>query len=101
VSLDLFAVVAPGLEDICAAELAALGLAPTALPGGVAFSGDVHALAAANLHLATATRVLVRLGEFQAPGFPELPRRASTSRSPPTSRASTTPAASASESLRA
>lgn len=75
-SLDLFAVVAPGLGDICLGELAAIGVHGTMLPGGVAFTGDVHVLAAANLRLATATRVLVRLGEFHAPGFPELHRRA-------------------------
>lgn len=75
-SLDLFAVVAPGLEDICAAELTALGAAANQLPGGVAFTGDARLLAAANLRLTTATRVLVRLGEFHAPGFPELHRRA-------------------------
>jgi putative N6-adenine-specific DNA methylase len=112
---DLFAVVAPGLEATCAAELAALGVPARALPGGVAFTGDATALALANLRLATATRVLVRLGEFHAAAFSELHSRAarlpweqyfagppaSPSRPPPTSLASTTPAASASELLKA
>mgnify|MGYP000325965096 CR=1 FL=1 len=75
-TLDLFAVVAPGLGDICVAELGALDIPARQLPGGVAFTGDVATLARANLHLATATRVLVRIGEFAAPGFPELHRRA-------------------------
>jgi putative N6-adenine-specific DNA methylase len=76
VTLDLFAVVAPGLEDICAAELAALPVARVrVVPGGVEFVADLAGLAAANLRLATATRVLVRLGEFHAPGFPELHAR--------------------------
>lgn len=70
--LELFAVTQPGLEDICAEELAALGLAGQQLPGGVAFTGELDALAAANLRLSVATRVLVRIGEFRAPGFPEL-----------------------------
>jgi putative N6-adenine-specific DNA methylase len=76
VTLDLFAVVAPGLGDICAAELIALGVTPQQVPGGVAFTGDARTLAAANLHLTTATRVLVRLGEFHAAAFSELHTRA-------------------------
>ncbi len=70
--LDLFAVTQPGLEDICAAELAELGLAGQIVPGGVSFAGELADLAAANLRLGVATRVLVRVGEFRAPGFPEL-----------------------------
>ena len=70
--LDLFAVTQPGLEDICAAELAELGLAGQIVPGGVAFTAELAGLAAANLRLDVATRVLVRIGEFRAPGFPEL-----------------------------
>lgn len=70
--LDLFAVSQPGLEDICAAELAELGLPGTVVPGGVSFSAELAGLARANLGLGVATRVLVRIGEFRAPGFPEL-----------------------------
>ena len=41
-SLELFAVTQPGLEDICAAELRQLGLGPgTIVPGGVAFTGEL------------------------------------------------------------
>lgn len=78
-TLDCYAVTAPGLETVTAAELTALGLLPTAAePGGVAFTTDHRGLYAANLHLRTASRVLVRLGTFEAKGFPELERRART-----------------------
>lgn len=74
---DLFAVVAPGLAACTAQELFALGLlpapdAPGVEPGGVTFSGDRTAIYRANLHLRTANRLLVRLGQFRAVGFEEL-----------------------------
>ena len=74
---ELFAVVAPGLAAYTAQELLALGLlpapdAPSVEPGGVTFAGDRTAIYRANLHLRTANRVLVRLGEFRAVGFDEL-----------------------------
>lgn len=73
---ELFAVALPGLEPIVAAELDGLGLGPArVVPGGVAFRGDWRRLVAANLHLRTATRVLVRLAEFTAVSFPTLSRR--------------------------
>jgi len=73
VPLDLFAVIQPGLEDLCAAELAGLDVGPCVThPGGVAFSGEIGDVARVNLHSSVATRVLVRVGEFRAPGFPEL-----------------------------
>lgn len=71
-ALSCFAVTAPGLEDLCAAELTALGLHGTAEPGGVTFSGGPAALARANLWLRTASRVLVRVAEFRATAFFEL-----------------------------
>jgi len=89
-----FAVASPGLAPYTAQELHKLGLLPT-LPtippptargqiqaaddehGGVEFSGDLEALYRANLHLRTANRVLVRLGDFAAIGFTELRKRAS------------------------
>jgi putative N6-adenine-specific DNA methylase len=75
--LDCWAVTHPGVEAITAAELAALGLAPGATePGGVAFRADRAGLMRANLHLRTASRVLVRVAEFHAAGFAELERRA-------------------------
>ena len=99
VSLDhFFAVTAPGVAPYTAQELRRLGLLPAEaagsragrkaaqrapqhggerdLQGGVAFAGDRAALYRANLHLRTANRILVRLGEFPAVGFVELRRRA-------------------------
>ncbi len=86
----LFAVTAPGLEPFTARELHELELVPESTQpttndvhpgfesdGGVAFSGDLAALYRANLHLRTASRILVRLGEFDAVGFSELRKRAS------------------------
>ena len=72
-----FIITAPGLEAICGTEAVALGLEEV-LPaiGGVAFSGGLRELYAANLHLRTATRILVRLGDFKATDFPELFRKA-------------------------
>lgn len=89
----LFAVTAPGLAPFTARELQQLDLLPTVPParpaaldakprpaddmhGGVEFTGDRRALYRANLHLRTANRVLLRLGDFPAVGFTELRRRA-------------------------
>ena len=89
----LFAVVAPGLGPYTAQELHKLALLP-GQPGtfqpdrsgaghapddersGIEFAGERRALYRANLHLRTASRVLVRLGDFPAVGFTELRRRA-------------------------
>ena len=89
-----FAVTAPGLEPLTAQELRQLKLLPAAeagqgkdrrsswsLPGetagGISFEGELEALYRANLHLRTASRVLVRLGEFVAVSFPEFVKKAS------------------------
>ena len=74
--LALFAVTAPGLEPLCAAELRALGIAGTGEPGGVAWTGTREEMYAANLRLRTASRVLVRVGQFNARSFIELERHA-------------------------
>ncbi|HHY58014.1 MAG TPA: hypothetical protein GYA08_21565 [Chloroflexi bacterium] len=79
--LELFVVTAPGLAPLCAAEIRAhalLGslLSPQVQSGGVAVRGDLSALYRANLHLRTASRVLVRLGEFHAENFTQLRTRA-------------------------
>lgn len=74
---QFFVITAPGLEEICGVEAVALGLdevRPTS--GGVAFSGGLRELYLANLHLRTATRILVRIGELKATDFPELFRKA-------------------------
>jgi putative N6-adenine-specific DNA methylase len=70
--LAAFAVTAPGLEPICAAELLALGIRGTVEDGGVAWKGDMESVARANLWLRTASRVLVRVAEFTAKAFFEL-----------------------------
>lgn len=81
---DLFAVAAPGLESITGQELYQLGLMAggEASPdvqlqsGGAAFKGEQRELYLANLWLRSASRVLVRLGEFHAASFPELRKKA-------------------------
>jgi putative N6-adenine-specific DNA methylase len=67
-----FAVTAPGLEFLCAAELRALGIRGTPDEGGVEWEGSIDSIARANLWLRTASRVLVRVAEFRATAFYEL-----------------------------
>lgn len=74
--LPLFAVAAPGLEAICAAELRALGIEAAAEPGGAAWEGTPDDLHRANLWLRTASRVVVRAATFHARSFIELERHA-------------------------
>ena len=76
-SWSAFAITAPGIAPVTAAELTALGIphdAPT--PDGVAFAADFRTIALVNLWLRTASRVIVRLGEFKAQGFAELEKGA-------------------------
>jgi putative N6-adenine-specific DNA methylase len=73
----LFVIAAPGLESVCAGELSALGAAGIAVQrGGVAYRGQLADLYRANLHLRSATRVLVRFARFRARAFPDLYRQA-------------------------
>lgn len=72
---EYFAVTAPGLETLCAAELAGLPLSCRQWrvePGGVAFAGKLEDCWLANLHLRTATRILMRIGTFKAAAFHRL-----------------------------
>lgn len=72
-----FAVAAPGLAPLVAAELRALGVRPGAVEdAGVAFDATDVQLWAANLWLRTASRVLVRVAAFEATAFHELERLA-------------------------
>ena len=72
-----FAVTAPGLEPLAAAELRALHAPLVRVePGGVSFGGGIEQLYAANVHLRTASRVVVRVAGFHASTFHELERRA-------------------------
>ena len=73
---SIFAVTAPGLESLAAAELAELGILGEAEAGGVAWEGDLASLCRANLELRVASRVLVRVAEFRARTFYELERHA-------------------------
>ena len=63
----LFAVCPPGLEPILSGEMDA-----EASAGGVETEGDLLRAARLNLTLRTATRVLVRLGDFPATTFAEM-----------------------------
>lgn len=74
--LSAFAITAPGLESLCARELAALGIPGTVEPGGVAWTGSLESVATANLWLRTASRVIVRAAAFRARTFFELERHA-------------------------
>jgi putative N6-adenine-specific DNA methylase len=75
--LDCYAVTTPRLEALAAAELSGLGLVPGATePGGVPFRAGPAGLYAANLHLRTVSRVLVRVAGFHADAFHELERHA-------------------------
>jgi putative N6-adenine-specific DNA methylase len=72
--MRLFAVAAPGLESVVAAELRALGLGGVEVPGGVALEGDREAVWRANLGSRVATRILVRLGEARVTDLARLRR---------------------------
>ena len=67
-----FAVTAPGLESLCAAELRGLEVRSTVEDGGVRWDGSIASIARANLWLRTASRVLVRVAEFRATAFFEV-----------------------------
>lgn len=68
-----YAVAAPGLEGLVAAELGPHVAAPVAPDtGGVAFGATRGELYAVNLWSRVASRVLVRLAEFEAKHFAEL-----------------------------
>jgi putative N6-adenine-specific DNA methylase len=73
---QFYAVVSPGLESVCAAELSGLEITPQQVTtGGVAFAGRLRDLYLANLWLRTASRILVRFAEFRSRDFPDLYRR--------------------------
>jgi putative N6-adenine-specific DNA methylase len=76
-----FAVTAPGLKQVAAQELLALGIQPSHMDGdtpagGVEFDGALSDLYRANLHLRSVNRVLLRLGQFYAAAFSELRKKA-------------------------
>jgi putative N6-adenine-specific DNA methylase len=70
--------VAPGLESLALTEALALGLPaePAAGGGGIEWRGDLASVLRANLGLRIASRVLVRVAEFEATSFAALEREA-------------------------
>ncbi|MEM9425432.1 MAG: class I SAM-dependent RNA methyltransferase [Pseudomonadota bacterium] len=76
-TLDLFLVVAPGLEAMLAEEAREHGFQVTGTtPGGVMLTGDWSQVWRANLVLRGATRVLVRVAAFRAMHLAQLDKRA-------------------------
>jgi putative N6-adenine-specific DNA methylase len=76
-TVQAFAVAAPGLESFVARELDALAIKGAKVTeGGVEFPATRRQIYKANLHLRTASRVLVRLAQFRAISFAELEKRA-------------------------
>ncbi len=76
-TLSLAAITAPGLEPITRRELHRIGLTTgEEAPGLISFGGSLADLARANLHLRTASRVIMRLGHFHARALGELERKA-------------------------
>jgi putative N6-adenine-specific DNA methylase len=71
-----FAACQPGLEPLLVGELQALGAAPRALRGGVAFAADQAMVLRAGLWLGTASHVLLRLASFPCRALGELERKA-------------------------
>ncbi len=71
----LFAVCAPGLEEVLCNELSSLGIQGKKTIGGVEFSGDLMTLYSANLWLRTASRILVRIGSFHLSRLDEARKR--------------------------
>jgi putative N6-adenine-specific DNA methylase len=75
--LPTYAVVAPGLEEVAAAELTRLGASVEEREaGGLAFRAGPELLADVNVGARTVSRILVRLAEFPVRALGELERRA-------------------------
>ncbi len=71
--LAAYIVTAPGLEQVTANEMAKLDMKVVDLGvGGLTASITWSQLMLAHLHLRTATRVLIRIGRFEATGFGDL-----------------------------
>jgi putative N6-adenine-specific DNA methylase len=74
---EAFAIAAPGLAPLVARELETLGIPVRRVePAGVAFAGTAEALLRANCHARLASRVVLRLAEFEARDFATLEQRA-------------------------
>ncbi len=76
---DFFVIAPPGMENLCRTELMRIPdfCGETAgIPGGVAFTGKLYDGYLANLHLRTATRVLMRIETVSASHFTRLSKKA-------------------------
>jgi putative N6-adenine-specific DNA methylase len=74
---EIAVVCPPGLEEITTTEMRDLGIAVTRKENGLlACSGGAEELYRLNLHLRTASRVLLRIGGFNAAAFSELEKKA-------------------------
>ncbi|MGA6927499.1 MAG: RNA methyltransferase [Desulfosarcina sp.] len=74
-----YAIVAPGVEDLCRQELIDLGIDAGGISveaGGVTFAGRLVDCQLANLHLRTATRILMRIETFSATNERQLEKKA-------------------------
>ncbi len=70
---DVAVVCPPGLEDLCRAELKALGIKPkTGTTGLIEFTGNARQLYTANVWSRIAGRILVRVATFRATDFQHL-----------------------------
>jgi putative N6-adenine-specific DNA methylase len=75
---EFFVVTAPALEHLCYRELMRVPLSckeAYIVHGGVAFKGRLHECYVANLKLATANRILMRVAHFRAHTFHKLQKK--------------------------
>ena len=73
-----YAITTPGFEDFCRQELIGLGIDRSGLSvdaGGVTFAGRLEDCQRANLHLRTATRILMRIDAFSATNLRRLEKK--------------------------
>ena len=76
-----YAITAPGFEAFCRQELIGLGFDDGDMsmdPGGVAFTGRFVDCQRANLHVRTATRILMRIDSFPATNRRQLNKQCAT-----------------------
>ncbi len=75
---EYFAITTPGAEAWCRQELLSLGVGDSVrlVAGGVAFNGRFVDCQRANLHLRTATRILMRIDTFSATNRRQLEKHA-------------------------
>jgi putative N6-adenine-specific DNA methylase len=76
---DFFVITPPGMESLCRKELMAVPSfsgAAAEVSGGVEFTGKLYDGYLANLHLRTATRILMRIETLSASHFTRLAKKA-------------------------